>query len=84
MLLVGTALAKLHPRASRQRLILRLGWLVVVAGGVLLSFVVIESLYFLRMPAFDPFLLALAVLVHLSRSQLAQVLVAQVLVAQVY
>ena len=63
VLLVGTALAKLHPQASRQRLILRLGWLVVVAGGVLLSFVVIESLYFLRMPAFDPFLLAMGVFV---------------------
>ena len=61
ILLIGTALAKLHPEGTREHLFLRLGWLVVVSGGLLCSFVIIESLYFLRPPAIGLFLSAMAV-----------------------
>ena len=61
VLLVGTALAKLHPQETNKKLLLRLVWLAVVAAGLLCSFVIIESLYFLSMPEFGSFLGAIGV-----------------------
>lgn len=66
ILLVGTALAKLQPQQTRSRLVFRLMWLVVVAAGVLCSFVIIESLYLLSMPAFASFVSAVGVFVLLG------------------
>lgn len=59
--LIATALAKLYQAGGQFELIRRLAWLVVVAGGVLCSFVIIDSIYFLRMPDTGSFLNAVAV-----------------------
>ncbi|MEM6497500.1 MAG: hypothetical protein AAGB04_25125 [Pseudomonadota bacterium] len=61
MFLIGTALAKLHPRGTSEQLSIRLAWLAVVAAGMLCSFVIVESIYFLQMPEFGAFIGAMAI-----------------------
>ena len=61
VLLVGTALAKLHPTNTPHSLGLRLGWRMVVTAGLLCCLVIIESLYLVRLPEFESFVGAMAV-----------------------
>ena len=56
VLLIGTALAKLHPTRTPDSLAIRLGWWMVVTAGLLCCFVIIESLYLVRLPEFGSFI----------------------------
>ncbi|MEM8972373.1 MAG: hypothetical protein AAGD43_09975 [Pseudomonadota bacterium] len=64
--LIGTALAKLHPRGTGEQLSLRLAWLALVAVGLLCSFVIVESVYFLQMPEFGGFVGAMSIFLVLG------------------